>query len=186
MPIPLGILAAAGFRPSAAGSFDLLETTVLTGSQASVEFTNLTSKYASTYQHLQIRAVVQSQRTSVDAFFVRYNGDSGTNYTFHRLSGNGSSVSSGVGTGENRGYIGDVFGQNSTNQFAPAVIDILDPFETSKYTTGRSLSGYTTGEIRLGSHLWLNTAALTSINLFTLNGNLSQYSRFSLYGLKAA
>jgi hypothetical protein len=190
MPIPLGILAAAGASQAPAGSFVLLETTVLTGSQASVEFTNLTSKYASTYQHLQLRAVVRSARSATDDDIKwRLNADSASNYTIHRLWGNGSSVNSGAGTSQTSGLVGYVAAANSpANSFGAVVMDILDPFETTKNTTLRILSGNTSENlITLASGVWLNTNSVTQLNLFSQNSaNLVTGSRFSLYGLKAA
>jgi hypothetical protein len=196
MPIPLGILAAAGFRPAAAGSFVLLESTVLTGSQASVEFTNLTSKYASTYQHLQIRVVYLSDIIN-NSLVARFNADGGSNYAYHRLNGNGSSVFSGAGTSKSNMTLH--YGQDNNSATEPnvAVIDILDPFETTKNKTVRSLGGTSSGasknQVDLWSSLWQSTTAVSSIGLSLASGydgwqagNFRQYSRFSLYGLKAA
>ena len=190
MPIPLGILAAAGFRPSAAGSFDLLETTVLTGSQAAVEFTNLTSKYASTYQHLQLRATLRNtQSANGNAVEYRINGDTGANYSWHWLLGNGSQVESGAGSNQN--YIFEystVASDEAANAYSAIIVDILDPFETSKNTTTRTFAGRSTSRnhVSLSSGSWRNTASVTSYLLKPSNGNWATGSRFSLYGLKAA
>ncbi len=189
MPIPLGILAAAGFRPSAAGSFDLLETTVLTGSQASVEFTNLTSKYASTYQHLQIRFLVRSTNAvNTTSGSMRFNGDTGNNYAWHSLEGNGSSVLSAAASSQSDMFlmVGGVPGNSAASGiFGAGVFDILDPFE-AKNKTVRALQGYGGGPIRLNSGLWINTTSVTSATLFPQTGSWIAGSRFSLYGLKAA
>jgi hypothetical protein len=188
MPIPLGILAAAGFRPSAAGSFDLLESTVLTGSQASVEFTNLATKYASDYQHLQIRYTTRTSVSSFDSFGkITFNGAT-TQFQSHALLGNGSTVSSQFW---NQGaYIIAMWGQGSgstANAFGAGVMDILDPFDSNKNTTIRDLSGRTANDNRIGlnSGAWFNTAAITSILLTPDSGSWLQHSRFSLYGIKA-
>ncbi len=186
MLIPLGFLAASS---SSAGSFDLLETTVLTGSQASVEFTNLTSKYASTYQHLQIRAVARGTGTGASDYIgIRLNGDTGTNYAWHQIYGNGSTVGSGAATSTTRGLVAEIAGSGQTaNSFGGAVIDILDPFETTKNKTMRGLSGNPTTAVNLWSSFWNNTAGVTSITLVEYDGaSLASGSRLSLYGLKAA
>jgi hypothetical protein len=190
MPIPLGILAAAGFRPSAAGSFDLLETTVLTGSQASVEFTNLTSKYASTYQHLQIRATVRATNASTFSFIhAQLNGDTATNYNRHVMFGEGSGIGSYGYTNQNSIGFGYSAGGNSpTSSFGAIIWDLLDPFETTKFKTSRSLFGGPNGYNLVGIHsgAWRNTNSVTSIKIYSDTNDLAQYSRFSLYGLKAA
>lgn len=189
MPFGLGFFATAGAGAGAAGSFDLLETQTLTGSQSSVTFSNLNTSYGSTYQHLQIRALMRDTGSNA-SFGFRFNADTGTNYSRHELKGNGSSVSSGAGSSENGGFLGGGATSSTTaNSFTGAVIDILDPFETTKYKTVRTLQG-TTGsptEIILVSSLWQSTAAATSFQIYSRFGtNLAQYSRFSLYGIKAA
>jgi hypothetical protein len=177
MLIPLGFLAASGVS---AGSFDLLETQTLTGSQASVTFSSL-STYASTYQHLQLRIVAKTGTTGWG--FIQVNSDSGSNYSRHELRGSGSSVTSSASSNYDSflyGVVGSGWGSS--------VIDLLDPFETSKFKTFRALSGWVGADgIQLTSGNWRNTNAISSI-LIDLQGvgNYDQYSRFSLYGWKAA
>jgi hypothetical protein len=182
MPITLGILAQS--RQEAAGAtFQLLESTVLTGSQASVEFTNLTTKYASQYQHLQLRMVARTSRStfSDDPFTVQFNNDStSANYKYHQLASAGPNVFSGA---ENYMF---TFANNTlaTGAFGGVVLDILDPFETTKNTTARAFGGLSI--IGLSSMAWFNTNSVTSIRIASFtSSNLLQNSRFSLYGIKA-
>jgi hypothetical protein len=191
MLIPLGFLAASGAESA---TFQLLETTVLTGSQASVEFTNLTTKYASTYQHLQIRMTARmTGSNNFENLLVRLNSDTGSNYARHALLGNGSGVSSSASTSQTTMNLGPVpaGGNQGSGQFGAAVIDILDPYE-SKNKTIRNLFGKHTptgGETWVGltSGVWLNTASLTTILLYPETASqFATGSCFSLYGLKAA
>ncbi len=188
MPIPLGILAAAGFSPAVAGgSYDLLETTVVGGpAVASVEFTNL-GQYASTYQHLQLRTSLRSSVTGLTnaEVLLQFNTDSGNNYSKHRLYGTGSAVGSQGFASTNGVRFGVTATATSTSNYAASVSDILDPFE-SKNTTVRTLSGQTDGNIvELNSGAWLNTASITSLKLLIeVGGNFVSGSRVSLYGVK--
>jgi hypothetical protein len=181
MLIPLGIFASSGAR--ATGAFDLLESTVLTSSQATVSFTNLVSKYAATYQHLQLRAVVNTPSASNQ--YLRFNTDSTSSYVWHFLNANGSTVTSGLGpvfTGINW-----VIPNGDANNFAAAVVDILDPFETTKNKTIRAFFGSArsgTNWLTLNSGAWLKTDAISSISLGH-GQDWTQFSRFSLYGIKA-
>jgi hypothetical protein len=91
MLIPIGIFASSGSAPR--GAFDLLESTVLTGSQNAIEFTNLATKYAATYQHFQLRVTARSTSgNSQINGLLRLNGDSGNNYSYHFLFADGSAV----------------------------------------------------------------------------------------------
>jgi hypothetical protein len=181
MPFGLGFFATAG-AGGAAGSFDLLETQVLTGNQTSVEFTNLNTAYGSTYQHLQLRLVSLS---NADTWYRLQLNGSTSGYYSHRLIGESGSVSSAAYSSTTTGM--QLFGLTGTSSVpGRAIMDFLDPFETSKAKVVRSL---TAGPNTVGliSGLWNNTAALTSIKINQTDGwAFTQYSRFSLYGLKAA
>jgi hypothetical protein len=190
MPITLGILAQSR-QAAVASDFVLLETQVLGTATASVTFSGL-SAYASTYKHLQIRTVARTAQTGqTRALSVRFNADTGTNYSWHFMGGDGSSVSSNAGATQNFMYAGQLSAASiSSDIFAPSVIDILDAFNTSKAKTLRALGGDSTGttptRIRLFSGAWYNTNALSSITLLgeDLSSNFAINSRFSLYGVK--
>lgn len=72
--------------------------------------------------------------------------------------------------------------------FGVGVMDILDYTNTNKYTTTRILGGADingTGRTVLGSGLWMNTAAVSTLTIITDNAStFSQYSSFALYGIK--
>jgi hypothetical protein len=187
MLIPLGFLASSG---AGGPTYQLLESTVLTGSQASIEFTNLTSKYGADYQHLQLRMVTRTTRAAVnDNILIRFNGDSGSNYAWHSLGANGSGVGSSAAASQSYALGGIPAGNSATtNAFYPSVTDILDAFETTKNKTLRTLTGLNESdrEIGLRSAFWNNTNSLTSIELRSLNSaNFVQFSRFSLYGIRS-
>jgi hypothetical protein len=169
---------------AAAGSYDLLATEILTSSQASVTFSSL-GTYAADYQHLQIRSVAYGGYS-----YIRFNGDSASNYSAHYLRGNGSGVASGYATTSYPSGIVSLFLADNTtaNSFAAQVTDILDPFNTSKYTTTRGLGGFASSDPRIGleSGSWRNTASLTSIEIRQITGSFLTGSRFSLYGLRKA
>lgn len=191
MPIPLGVLAVAGAGGgvAAGNAYEWLETTVLGSSTDTVTFSNLNSTYGSTYQHLQVRVVWKTdQGSGTQIGRLRFNGDTSNSYATHWIRGNGTNVASASRTTGNNAD-GFIYMQNAVpssataDNFAGMVLDILDPFETTKYTTVRTLYGET--NIYLLSGLWINTAALTSIN-FDSDGSFLTGSRFSLYGLRSA
>jgi len=174
-------------------SEDILQEIVLEDSAASVTFANL-DQYASTYQHLQLRVVGLFDIIN-SSIVGRFNNDSAGNYAHHRLQGNGSGVYSGAVTSTTNMVFHYNQDNNSTNEPGVAVIDILDPFETSKYTTTRSLSGTASGasknQINLWSSLWQSTDAITDISISVASGytgwesgNYRIGSRFTLIGVK--
>jgi hypothetical protein len=179
----LGVVQAQAAGDVSFGSYDLLATEILTTTTASVTFSSLNT-LAAGYQHLQLRAVVTTVDNSRDVF-IRFNSDTGNNYTRHHLVGNGSSVASGASI--NRSTL-PVFGLiDGTNSSIPSAIvsDILDPFESTKFKTVRSLSGRSATEIELMTGLWRNTDPVTSLTVLLNSSSFNTGSRISLYGIKA-
>jgi hypothetical protein len=171
----------------AAADYELISTTILGSSAASVTFSGLGTS-AAAYKHLQIRMTGRGDvATAQTVVGMRMNSDTGTNYGLHRLTGNGSSVSSGGNANNDWGYAGIVSAASAgANQFGASIIDILDFSSSVKNKTVRTLTGNTSGnEIDLYSFVWLSTSAVTSLNLYPpAGGNWVTGSRFSLYGLK--
>jgi hypothetical protein len=183
----LGIFSAAGAGGVVAGSYDLLETQILGSSQNSITFSSL-GTYASDYKHLQIRVTTRVAAASTGATLTfRLNGDTGSNYSNHELTGNGSSVTSYGEANVTRGFFGVSPGSSSTaNVFGSTVFDLLDPFSTTKNKTSRSLGGQTSGNfVYLYSSSHRSTAATTSIQIFHVSGSdFVTGTRMSLYGSK--
>ena len=176
--------------PAVTNSYESIATVTLGSAQSSIEFTSIPS----TFKHLQIRGIARSANAATaEQGKLQMNGDtSASNYAFHSLKGNGSAASAeGYGTGVVAGVAG-VFRITANtapaNTFGVTVVDILDYANTNKYKTVRILTGQDqngSGDIQFNSGLWLNTAAITSLN-FTMqgSGNFMQYSQFALYGIK--
>ena len=185
----IGFWAVAGASaPVVAGAFDLLETAILASNTASVTF-DVSTYAALGYKHLQVRYAARGDRgATLDAMIMRFNADTGNNYNSHGLYGNGSSAESSYESGNTSSmdlmYIPAA--SASANIFGAGVIDILDPFASTKNKTKRSFSGsHSENYVQLSSGLWRNTAAVTSITFDQRYGsNFVTASRFSIYGLK--
>ena len=169
-------------------NFESIATvTVGSGGAPEVEFTSIPS----TYTHLQIRAIVRSNRNTGDTLNVRFNSDTSSSYARHGLYGNGSSTGAVGGTSETQMQEWDNIADNSmtANVFAGGIMDILDYANTNKYKTVRSLQGTDvngSGHIYLASGLWANTSAITSIKFYVAYGTgVMQYTQFALYGVKS-
>ena len=182
----LGIFSAAGAGGVvAAGDYELISTTILGTATSSVTFSSLAT-YSSTYKHLQLRIAARSSSASSFSGRLRFNGDTGANYSFKQLLGNGSSVLSTADSCQTGTDILPVSNSTSTaSSFGGAVIDILDSYSTTKNKTLRSLAGFALGAVYLRSGAWYNTASVTSIDLYMQDAtNFIAGSRFSLYGIR--
>lgn len=189
-PILTGVIASGisgHLTPpwSPEGAFDALASvTVGSGGVASVSFTGIPS----TYKHLQLRAIARTTRTgsSVDTLFAKINNDTANYYT-HGLIGNGSAASAYSDNGNPNYFSLATAASATSNAFSGAIWELLDYSNTTKNKTIRVLHGYednSTGSMRLTSSLWSNTAAVSSVTIYSSSGNLAEYSSFALYGVK--
>ena len=188
--IPLGILAASG--GGKAGSYESIASATGTGSSGVITFSSIPS----TYTHLQIRGIAKD--TYAGTFElptrVRFNSDTGNNYTMHNLNGNGTTVTAqGEATGTNAffKFRGSNLSTDATfaNMNAVSILDIHDYASTSKYKTVRGFSGSDrngSGSIFLISGLWLSTSAISTITLTADGTNWTTSTTFALYGIKGA
>ena len=164
-------------------SYESIATSTLGSSSSFVEFLSIPS----TYTHLQIRVTSLSDNATVN-INLQVNSDTGTNYTWHELYGDGSAA--GAGAGATQTFIKTGYTQSTTASYTgAAIIDILDYKDTNKYKTVRTLAGSDangSGYAMLRSGVWRNTRAITSIKLTNQLGNFKQYSSFALYGIKGA
>jgi hypothetical protein len=180
----LGIIASSISASLNASSYDSIATTTVgAGGASSITFSSIPS----TYQHLQIRVMCQINIGDAD-FAIRFNSDTGTNYSKHQIYSYGSGTPIATGTASTSSIPGGVTYTTGTSNFGVAIIDILDYKETTKYKTARVLTGSDangSGFIFFRSGVWMNTNAVSRIDLIQTTGSsFSQYSSFALYGIK--
>lgn len=188
MPI-LGIMASqiSGHLWAPAGAYDALATvTVPSGGVASIDFAGIPTGY----KHLQLRWIWQTSVTDRN-ITIRFNSDSGSNYAYHWLYGNGSTMGATAATSQTAAHTGYQYAASGFNSsyFMGGITDILDYSSVSKNKTLRTLCGVDyngSGRVQFDSGLWMNsTTAINSISLaINGGGNFNQYSQFALYGVK--
>ena len=175
------------------GSYESIATATGTGSSATITFSSIPS----TYQHLQIRAIMKSNSSSsIDYRTFQFNGDTGANYAFHQLYGDGSSAGATGSASQNRigsGVSGGLLVPGSDasviNMTGTVIIDIHDYASNSKYKTVRFVTGSDrngSGRIILFSGLWMSTNPITSIQFSAGSDSWTTATVFSLYGIRGA
>ena len=178
----LGIWASAQQLAANTAYESIATVTVGSGGSSSISFTSIPA----TYTHLQIRGFFSPSVTGAYTS-LRFNSDTGANYTIHKLSGNGSAASAANYISRTDTAFNDD-SNGTTSIFGAVVCDILDYANTSKYKTQRSLYGVDlngSGTIFLTSGLWQSTTAISTITIAaTSSGLFNQYSSFALYGIK--
>ena len=159
-------------------SYESISTASPSGS-STFDFTSIPA----TYKHLQIRYATKGTSNGT-GIRVRFNSDTGSNYSVHYLYGNGTSALTTSQVLTTSGVIGEV--TTTTDTQSTGIVDVLDYLSTNKNKTVRTLFGYDnngTGAIYLNSVLWSATpAAISSITIFPSSGTLT--GSFALYGIK--
>lgn len=185
----IGALVAGitGSGGASLSSYESIATATGTGSSTTINFNSIPSGF----KHLQIRGIVQEVGTGTTGVLrVRFNSDTGSNYAYHTLSGDGATATaSGNATVTFMNVANTSRNSSYADTLGSFVIDILDYGSTSKYKTLRSTYGVDlngSGISGIQSGLWQSTSAITSIDLYAASLNLSTKSTIALYGIKEA
>ena len=167
-----------------AKTYEPISTTTLATATGTVTF----SSVPQTYTDLVLVTVFATATINED-LAVRFNSDTGSNYSRTHLRGNGSTASSSTATSQNLLLL-DVDSSGSTlNTGLQTVTHFMNYANTSiqKSVLSRSgtLGGSYTGTSLIAG-LWRDTTAISTIGLFCTSGNFVSGSTFTLYGIKAA
>lgn len=165
--------------PKPLGTYALIGSTTLTTSTPSVTFSSISS----TFTDLVLVCMVQTQ-TNSDAVTIRFNSDSGNNYSFTQVRGDGSTTFSGRASNVSMTRIGNDI-PNST-AFGTIISHIQDYSNSTTNKTVLSRSGYAGIGTQATVGLWRSTSAITSVTVLpdSLNNFLTN-STFKLYGILA-
>jgi len=166
----------------AGATYEPIATTTLGSNQTSVTFSSLGS-------YTDIVGIVTITTTSAGSLFLRFNSDTGTNYSHTRLGGDGSTATSGRATSADRMQIG--YHSTGTNTSNPGVskVHIFSYGGSTNKTVLCETAGDNNGSGDVSRYvgLWRSTAAVTSVT-FDVGGtiNFKTGSTFTIYGIKAA
>lgn len=190
-----GIVASSLSGHLYSNSYESIATqTVGVGGSATVSFSSIPS----TYKHLQIRVLAQTNRATYcrDSLWIRCNSISTASYSDHSLYGDGATAGVGADTSVTNASIGTIgtSAVNSGLMFGARIIDVLDYADTNKYKTIRSIGGVDMngvgtgsigGIVDLASGLFQNTSAVSTLTFGPAVGTLfTQGTTFALYGVK--
>jgi hypothetical protein len=165
----------------------IASNTVGAGGVASVTFSSIPS----TYTDLVIKISARQNVAFANAY-LQFNGSTGANYSYRRLRGDGSGVSSATAASQTSADTFASVGRSSftANTFSNA--EIYVPNYTSANFKSFSIDSVnennaTAADMALNADLWSQTAAITSVTLLADSGaNYVQYSTFTLYGISNA
>jgi len=161
-----------------AKTYTPIATNKLTSPTATVTFSSIPSIYT------DLVIVVNANAGSSTQLRLRFNSDTGSNYSTTMLGGDGSSAFTVQVANEasmNAAGLGTSSGVN--------ILNIMNYANTTTYKTviGRwNMDSTSYGETGIKVGTWRSTAAITSIVLFPTSGNFTTDSTLTLYGILKA
>lgn len=160
-------------------TYEPIATTTLGSAASSITFSSIPGTY--TDCKVVLRAVLDG--TTASSFRIRFNSDTGTNYSRTGLSGNGTSASSFASTSAT----GIVFGGVDTSGFF-VIFDVFSYAGSTNKTVllEQNMDNNGSGSVGRIVGLWRNTNAITAIELSTLSGDFPSGTTATLYGILKA
>jgi hypothetical protein len=150
-----------------------LDTKTVGTAVSSVTFTSIPQGYT------DLVLVFNGFSASAGSSSLRFNGDSGSNYSYTNLKGNGSTATSARGSNNTLGYIGEIY-----NSQTVTIINIQNYSNATTYKTTISRSNNAGNATSAWVSLWRSTAAITSLE-FLSGDTLQVGSTFTIYGIAA-
>jgi hypothetical protein len=161
--------------------------TVGSGGAASIDFTSIPQTYT------DLKIVISAREDNAGGgggtCYIQFNGDTGNNYSWRRLNGNGSTASSSNGSSVAQLDVA-IQGVSTATASVFGSGEIYIPnYTSSNYKSVSADSLYennaTANNMRLGAGLWSSASAITSIKVYPIpSGVWVQYSTATLYGIK--
>jgi hypothetical protein len=155
-----------------------IATQTLGSAAASVTFSSIPQGYTDLVLVMSVKGSTANFPT------LRFNSDSGSNYSRTILTGNGSAASSERGTSETGAAI-NFNAQTSTSEFNYNSITHIQNYSNSTtYKTQLTRANQAALGVDAIATLWRNTAPITEITIYTNTGNHAAGSTFTLYGIQ--
>ncbi len=161
-------------------------TPIATTTFSSTATSHTFSSIPSTYTDLIVVMGVIPAATVGYAPWFQFNGDTGSNYSFTWLQGDGSSATSGRQTSQTKGFTGWSIGLSGSSNVIASIQNYSNTttFKTYIDRINETAGSYPGAGATVG--LWRSTAAINSIKIGTDGGGFASGSTFTLYGIKAA
>lgn len=168
---------------AAGATYTPIATNTLGSAQTGVTFSSISGSYTDLVLVANVKVTGAGGRVTQ----LQFNSDTGANYSFTVLGGNGTAASSNRAINDTRIAIANISGIDANN-FYPIIINVQNYSNSSTYKTSL-IRANGSGDITATVGLWRNTNAITSVTLTAYgnaNENWASGCTFTLYGISAA
>jgi len=164
----------------AAGStYTPIATTTLGSNQSTISLSSIPSAYTDLVVVASVGSTIPTE-----AYVIRFNSDTGNNYSWTRLSGNGSAAAS--ARSSNTSYI-SAFEIPSATDKGVQIIQLNNYSNTTTFKTALVRADAASYNAVAVVGLWRNTSAINSITISSSGtGNVVAGSTLTIYGILAA
>lgn len=163
-------------------TYEPIATTTLGSAQSSVTFSSISGSYTD----LILICSIQSDSTGNPNSFVQVgNGsiDTGSNYSWTRMVGNGSTASSSRGTSVSDGVL---IGDETPSSFSTDILHFQNYSNTTTNKTILTKGNQASAAVTATVGLWRSTSAINQIKVYCAGRNIIAGSTFTLYGILKA
>lgn len=167
----------------------IASSTVGAGGATDITFSSIPNTYTDLEILVSARSSVASTIQDISMQVGNGSVDTGTNYSYRELMGNGSAASSGSGSGGVKFNSIETAANSTANTFSSNKIYI--PNYAGSTNKSMSIDAVTEGnisdtQVRLQAWLWSSTSAINIIKFTPQSGNFVQYTSIYLYGITKA
>lgn len=159
-------------------TYDCIATTTLSSTASTVTFSSISGSYT------DLVLVVSATATAGGQWAVmQFNSDTGSNYSFTVMRGNGTTVNS--GRTSNASNIELTYSTTITQGISNIIVQVMNYSNATTNKTAVYRVNNAAVETVAGVGLWRNTSAITAIDIKISSSTFASGSTFTLYGIKA-
>lgn len=160
-----------------ANTYEPIASQTLPSEAASITFSSIPEVFTDLVLEVSAGTTVGANLT------IRVNEDSGNNYSYIGIFGDGS-----VSGSARANNIGFAYLASRTSIMSPAHVSFMSYSNTNvfKIILSSDAGSHVGGYVQEVTNLWRSTSAINSITILSNSGLILSSSMFSLYGIKAA
>ena len=159
-------------------TYEKIATTTLGSTTATVTFSSISSAYTDLVIVTSIRGTTNQNQN------VRFNNDSGSNYSNTYLEADGTGTASGRRSSQTSlvdfGYL-----RTTASTFCVSIIQVNNYSNATTYKTALMKGDSVTAGVQVGVGLWRSTSAINRVDLIAAAGSYEVGCTFTIYGIKA-
>lgn len=152
-----------------------LANLTLSSTAATVTFSSISQLYKDL-----VLVINAKNNTGATGLRARFNNDSGANYSFVLMDGDGTTAASATASGQTLLSIGSNATSDTVN-----ILNIMDYSATDKHKTVLVRANGASLSTAAFADRWASTSAITSIVVFPAANSFASGSTFALYGIAA-